>query len=175
MALPRAHAKDLDTHDVAKVGRGATSPRPTPLLVIDCRSASGRDCRECGWWREVAGGTRLAHESCATSRAYQETRPIGHASARDRQCAPLSKGTGMANLLIVDDEPSVLNALRRMCLNRMAAPALPDPVVTTFTSRICPFCLSPPPVSGSLTSARTASTDAGEGPDMSYQEEVSDK
>jgi len=40
----------------------------------------------------------------------------------------------MANLLIVDDEPSVLNALRRMCLNRMAAPALPDPVVTTFTS-----------------------------------------
>ncbi len=40
----------------------------------------------------------------------------------------------MANLLIVDDEPNVLNALRRMCLNRAAMPAIPDPHVTTFTS-----------------------------------------
>ena len=42
----------------------------------------------------------------------------------------------MANILIVDDEPGVLNALRRMCLNRAAAPALPDATVTTFTSPI---------------------------------------
>jgi response regulator RpfG family c-di-GMP phosphodiesterase len=40
----------------------------------------------------------------------------------------------MAKLLIVDDEPNVLNALRRMCLNRAAAPAIPDPDVVTFTS-----------------------------------------
>jgi response regulator RpfG family c-di-GMP phosphodiesterase len=40
----------------------------------------------------------------------------------------------MTKLLIVDDEPNVLSALRRMCLNRAAAPALDDPQVTTFTS-----------------------------------------
>ena len=40
----------------------------------------------------------------------------------------------MTKLLIVDDEPNVLSALRRMCLNRAAAPTLPDPQVTTFTS-----------------------------------------
>jgi two-component system probable response regulator PhcQ len=40
----------------------------------------------------------------------------------------------MARLLIVDDEQNVLNALRRMCLNRAAAPAIPDPEVVTFTS-----------------------------------------
>jgi len=40
----------------------------------------------------------------------------------------------MSNLLIVDDEPNVLNALRRMCMNRSAVPALPDPHVATFTS-----------------------------------------
>ncbi len=40
----------------------------------------------------------------------------------------------MAKLLIVDDEPNVLNALRRMCLNRAAAPAISDPNVMTFTS-----------------------------------------
>jgi len=40
----------------------------------------------------------------------------------------------MASLLIVDDEPNVLNALRRMCLNRTMLPAIPDPSVTTFTS-----------------------------------------
>jgi two-component system, probable response regulator PhcQ len=42
----------------------------------------------------------------------------------------------MANLLIVDDEPNVLNALRRMCLNRDAPPAIPDPNVVTFTSPV---------------------------------------
>ncbi|MDQ6824657.1 MAG: response regulator [Candidatus Eremiobacteraeota bacterium] len=36
--------------------------------------------------------------------------------------------------MIVDDEPSVLNALRRMCANRTAKPAIPDPHITTFTS-----------------------------------------
>ena len=40
----------------------------------------------------------------------------------------------MASLLIVDDEPNVLNALRRMCLNRTMLPAIPDPSVTAFTS-----------------------------------------
>ena len=40
----------------------------------------------------------------------------------------------MTKLLIVDDEPNVLSALRRMCLNRAAKPALPDPHVTTFSS-----------------------------------------
>ncbi len=40
----------------------------------------------------------------------------------------------MANLLIVDDEPNVLNALRRMCMNRAATPAIPDPHVVMFTS-----------------------------------------
>lgn len=40
----------------------------------------------------------------------------------------------MASLLIVDDEPNVLNALRRMCMNRAAMPAIPDPHVATFTS-----------------------------------------
>jgi two-component system, probable response regulator PhcQ len=42
----------------------------------------------------------------------------------------------MAKLLIVDDEPNVLSALRRMCLNRDAAPAIPDPNVVTFTSPV---------------------------------------
>jgi two-component system, probable response regulator PhcQ len=40
----------------------------------------------------------------------------------------------MANLLFVDDEPNVLNALRRMCMNQAARPAIPDPHVVTFTS-----------------------------------------
>ena len=40
----------------------------------------------------------------------------------------------MANLLIVDDEPNVLNALRRMCQNRAALPDIPDVSVTTLTS-----------------------------------------
>ena len=40
----------------------------------------------------------------------------------------------MSNLLIVDDEPNVLSALRRLCQNSAILPALPDPSVTTFTS-----------------------------------------
>jgi response regulator RpfG family c-di-GMP phosphodiesterase len=40
----------------------------------------------------------------------------------------------MSNLLIVDDEPYVLSALRRLCQNSAILPALPDPSVTTFTS-----------------------------------------
>jgi response regulator RpfG family c-di-GMP phosphodiesterase len=40
----------------------------------------------------------------------------------------------MATLLIIDDEPNVLSALRRMCMNRAAMPAIPDPHVVTFTS-----------------------------------------
>jgi two-component system probable response regulator PhcQ len=42
----------------------------------------------------------------------------------------------MAKLLIVDDEPNVLNALRRMCLNHDAAPAISNPQVMTFTSPV---------------------------------------
>ncbi|HEY7943778.1 MAG TPA: response regulator [Casimicrobiaceae bacterium] len=42
----------------------------------------------------------------------------------------------MANLLIVDDEVHVLNALRRMFLNATAPPALPDLHLTTFTAPI---------------------------------------
>jgi len=42
----------------------------------------------------------------------------------------------VASLLIVDDEPNVLNALRRMCLNRTMLPAIPDPSVTTLASPI---------------------------------------
>jgi len=40
----------------------------------------------------------------------------------------------MSTLLIVDDEPNVLSALRRLCQNSAIPPALPDPSVTTFTS-----------------------------------------
>ncbi len=42
----------------------------------------------------------------------------------------------MAKLVIVDDEPNVLNALRRMCLNHDAPPAIPNPQVMTFTSPV---------------------------------------
>ena len=40
----------------------------------------------------------------------------------------------MANLLIVDDEPNIVNALRRMCQNSAVLPAIPDLTITTFTS-----------------------------------------
>jgi response regulator RpfG family c-di-GMP phosphodiesterase len=40
----------------------------------------------------------------------------------------------MIKLLVVDDEPNVLNALRRMCLNRTAKPVLAEMKVTTFTA-----------------------------------------
>ena len=42
----------------------------------------------------------------------------------------------MASLLIVDDEPNVLSALRRLCQNAAILPALPDPSITTFTSPV---------------------------------------
>ena len=42
----------------------------------------------------------------------------------------------MTNLLIVDDEANVLSALRRMLLNPAAAPALPEPHLTAFTSPV---------------------------------------
>ena len=40
----------------------------------------------------------------------------------------------MSSLLIVDDEPNVLSALRRLCQNAAILPALPDPAIVTFTS-----------------------------------------
>jgi DNA-binding NtrC family response regulator len=40
----------------------------------------------------------------------------------------------MAKILIVDDEAGVVNALRRMCLNPMITPTIPDVQVTAFTS-----------------------------------------
>lgn len=42
----------------------------------------------------------------------------------------------MSILVIVDDEPNVLNALRRLCLNAAMLPALVDPVIHTFTSPV---------------------------------------
>ncbi len=42
----------------------------------------------------------------------------------------------MSSLLIVDDEPNVLNALRRLCQNGAILPAIPDPSISTFTSPI---------------------------------------
>src|SRR6266496_5839423 len=42
----------------------------------------------------------------------------------------------MTHLLIVDDEPHVLSALRRMLLNAAALPALPDPQLTACTSPV---------------------------------------
>lgn len=42
----------------------------------------------------------------------------------------------MSSLLIVDDEPNVLNALRRMCQNNAILPAIPDASITTFTSPV---------------------------------------
>jgi len=40
----------------------------------------------------------------------------------------------MTTLLILDDEPHVLSALRRMLMNQAAMPAVPAPQVVTFTS-----------------------------------------
>jgi two-component system probable response regulator PhcQ len=40
----------------------------------------------------------------------------------------------MTTLLILDDEPNVLSALRRMFMNQTAIPAIPEPRITTFTS-----------------------------------------
>ena len=42
----------------------------------------------------------------------------------------------MSHILIVDDEPHVLSALRRMLLNAAALPALPDPQLTACTSSV---------------------------------------
>ena len=40
----------------------------------------------------------------------------------------------MSTLLIVDDEPNVLSAMRRLCLNAAVLPAIPNPSIVTFTS-----------------------------------------
>ena len=40
----------------------------------------------------------------------------------------------MTALLILDDEPHVLSALRRMLMNQSTMPAVPEPHVVTFTS-----------------------------------------
>jgi len=40
----------------------------------------------------------------------------------------------MSSLLIVDDEPNVLSAMRRLCLNAAVLPAIPSPSIVTFTS-----------------------------------------
>jgi response regulator RpfG family c-di-GMP phosphodiesterase len=42
----------------------------------------------------------------------------------------------MAKLVIVDDEPNVLNALRRICLNHDAPPAISNPQLMSFTSPV---------------------------------------
>jgi two-component system probable response regulator PhcQ len=48
--------------------------------------------------------------------------------------APQLRRILMSNLLILDDEPNVLSALRRMFMNASLVPAIPDPHVVTFTS-----------------------------------------
>jgi len=40
----------------------------------------------------------------------------------------------MTTLLILDDEPNVLSALRRMFMNQAAVPSVPEPHVVAFTS-----------------------------------------
>jgi response regulator RpfG family c-di-GMP phosphodiesterase len=40
----------------------------------------------------------------------------------------------MPSLLIVDDEPNVLSALRRLCQNAAILPAIAEPAIVTFTS-----------------------------------------
>jgi response regulator RpfG family c-di-GMP phosphodiesterase len=42
----------------------------------------------------------------------------------------------MSSLLIVDDEPNVLSALRRLCLNGAILPAIPNVSITTYTSPV---------------------------------------
>jgi response regulator RpfG family c-di-GMP phosphodiesterase len=42
----------------------------------------------------------------------------------------------MSSLLIVDDEPNVLSAMRRLCQNAAILPAIPEPSITTFTSPV---------------------------------------
>jgi DNA-binding NtrC family response regulator len=42
----------------------------------------------------------------------------------------------MAKLVIVDDEPNVLNALRRICLNHDVPPAISNPQLMSFTSPV---------------------------------------
>jgi two-component system, probable response regulator PhcQ len=63
------------------------------------------------------------------------TRSSSEASSAPNYLQSLEKMI-MAKLLIVDDEPNVLNALRRMCLNHDAPPAIPNPQVMTFTSPV---------------------------------------
>jgi len=69
-----------------------------------------------------AAGTRLA------ARIGPDTLDI---SARSADPEP-----AMTSLLIVDDEPNVLNALRRLCQNSAIPPSIPDPTIVTFTSPI---------------------------------------
>ena len=40
----------------------------------------------------------------------------------------------MSSLLIVDDEPNVLSAMRRLCQNAAVMPAIHNPSIATFTS-----------------------------------------
>ena len=42
----------------------------------------------------------------------------------------------MSSLLIVDDEPNVLSAMRRLCQNAAILPAIPEPSIATFTSPV---------------------------------------
>jgi DNA-binding NtrC family response regulator len=42
----------------------------------------------------------------------------------------------MSSLVIVDDEPNVLSAMRRLCQNAAILPAIPEPTITTFTSPV---------------------------------------
>jgi len=45
-----------------------------------------------------------------------------------------AEGASMSSLLIVDDEPNVLSAMRRLCQNAAVMPAIHNPSIATFTS-----------------------------------------
>jgi len=49
-------------------------------------------------------------------------------------CGAVLKDGSMPTILIVDDEPNVLSALRRMCCNDAILPRIPDASIRTLTS-----------------------------------------
>jgi two-component system probable response regulator PhcQ len=71
----------------------------------------------------------VSHERVPRSSSGACGNPIGR-----RTQGGVSKSADMTQLLILDDEPHVLSALRRMFMNQAAIPAIPEPNVVTFTS-----------------------------------------
>jgi response regulator RpfG family c-di-GMP phosphodiesterase len=88
------------------------------------------------WRRLAASALCFASEECVAYLLLPRTDNRGAAAVvRPRAGVGLgAKEQSMARILIVDDEIGVVNALRRMCLNSMMTPAIPDPQVMTFIS-----------------------------------------